>query len=50
MFALQRQKVLDECKWAPGEGQLRYIEARSFANIGKLTEQNLKITLFLSVR
>ena len=49
MFDLQRQKVLDECKWTPGEGQLRYIEARTFANTGKLTEHNLRITLFLSV-
>ncbi|PZD24856.1 hypothetical protein A1F96_08974 [Pyrenophora tritici-repentis] len=32
MFNLQRQKVLDESKWKPGEGQLRYIEARTFAN------------------
>ncbi|KAH7379407.1 hypothetical protein DE146DRAFT_317666 [Phaeosphaeria sp. MPI-PUGE-AT-0046c] len=32
MFDLQRQKVLDECGWEPGEGRLRYIEARTFAN------------------
>ncbi|KAJ5031032.1 hypothetical protein J3E73DRAFT_222669 [Bipolaris maydis] len=32
MFNLQRQKVLDECVWKPGEGHLRYIEARTFAN------------------
>ena len=49
MFDLQRQKVLDECKWTPGVGRLRYIEARTFANTGKLTEHNLRITLFLSV-
>jgi hypothetical protein len=49
MFNLQRQKVLDECVWNPGEGQLRYIEARTFANTGELNEHSPRITLFLSV-
>ena len=50
MFSLQRQKVLDECQWKPGEGQLRYIEARSFANTGELDRHGPRITLFRSVR
>jgi hypothetical protein len=50
MFDVQRQQVLDECQWAPGEKQLRYIETRTFANTGKLTQQNLGNALFLLVR
>lgn len=38
---LHRQKVLDECKWTPGEGQLRYIKARTFANTSNLTELSI---------
>jgi hypothetical protein len=49
MFNLQRQRVLDESKWEPGEGRLRYIEARTFANTGGLNEHSLRITLFRSV-
>lgn len=41
MFNLHRQKVLDECKWVPGKGQLRYIEAWSFSHTGTLIERNL---------
>ncbi|PVI00432.1 hypothetical protein DM02DRAFT_592717 [Periconia macrospinosa] len=42
MLRLQRQKVLDECKWEPENGQLRYIEARTFANTGRhaITSEN----------
>ncbi|KAF2112264.1 hypothetical protein BDV96DRAFT_525022 [Lophiotrema nucula] len=32
MFDWRRQKVLDECRWTPGVGRLRYIEARTFAD------------------
>ena len=48
MFNLRRQQVLDECGWAPREGQLRYIEAQTFANSGKLVDQNLWISIFHS--
>jgi hypothetical protein len=46
MFDVQRQQVLDECQWLPGEGQLRYIETRTFANTGKLTQHDPSNTLF----
>lgn len=45
MFNVHRQKVLDECKWTPGEGRLRYIEARTFTNTSKLTERSLQIPM-----
>ncbi|KAF2678031.1 hypothetical protein K458DRAFT_377367 [Lentithecium fluviatile CBS 122367] len=40
MLRLQQQKVLEECKWTPGEGQLRYIEALIFPDRKNATPDN----------